>query len=136
GTHNKVTDYFKQPFSELYGLVTRLLREQGRVECLLMAGYGGADKGVNLQVSDWMQTGTDRRLVLIHPDPPGWVRHARPHLASQWPARKAAGRISEIPSRFEDLNTEEWLSACRPPSIGVRRPTGRQREALRPGDPS
>lgn len=113
GTHNKVTDYFKQPFSELYSQVTRLLRESGRVERLVLAGYGGADKGVNLQISDWMQTGTARRIVLVHPDPKKWLAFARPHIAGQWPQWEQSGRARAVPKKVEDVTTKEWVDACR-----------------------
>ena len=113
GTHNKVTAYFKQPFNELYGQLTRLLREEGAVTRIVLAGYGGADKGVNLQVSDWMQTGDAREIVLVHPNPTSWLAGARPHLASQWPTWTAAGRIRTIPRPFEAVSREEWVAAGR-----------------------
>ena len=113
GTHNKVTSYFKQPFNELYGLVTRLLREEGAVTRVVLAGYGGADKGVNLQISDWMQTGDAREIVLVHPNPDSWLAGARPHLASQWPTWTAEGRIKTISKPFEAVTREEWVAAAR-----------------------
>jgi len=113
GTHNKVTTYFKQPFNELYGQVTRLLREDGAVTRIVLAGYGGADKGVNLQISDWMQAGDAREIVLVHPNPGSWLASARTHLASQWPTWGAEGRIKNISKPFEAVSCEEWLAACR-----------------------
>jgi hypothetical protein len=108
-----VTAYFKQPFNELYGQVTRLLREEGKVTRMVMAGYGGGDKGVNLQVSDWIQTGEGREIVLVHPHPGDWLANARPHLASQWPDWHAAGRIRVIAKAFEEVTREDWVAAAR-----------------------
>jgi len=113
GTHNKVTAYFRQPFNELYGQMTRLLREEGAVTRIVLAGYGGADKGVNLQVSDWMQTGDAREIVLVHPNPTNWLASARPHLATQWPTWTAARRIKTISKPFEAVTREEWIAAAR-----------------------
>lgn len=113
GTHNKVTSYFRQPFNELYGQLTRVLREEGTVDRIVLAGYGGADKGVNLQVSDWMQAGDHRRLVLVHPRPAEWLAAARPHLAMQWPDWQGAGRTSTLEKRFEAVTREEWIAAAR-----------------------
>ena len=111
GTHNKVTSYFRQPFSELYAQLTMFLREDSTVRTLVMAGYGGQDKGVNLQISDWMQQRHDRRIVLVHPDPPGFVRDARPHLRSQWADWEARGRICTISKRFEEVTAEELITS-------------------------
>jgi hypothetical protein len=113
GTHNKVTNYFKPPFSELYAQVTRLLREDGDVERIVMVGYGGADKGVNHQVVDWMQASTARSVVLVHPRPDSWASRARPHIGSSWPDWQKAGRGIVIPKWFKDVTTDEWVGSCK-----------------------
>jgi hypothetical protein len=64
GTHDKIADYTRDIFADLFCL---LRAELGKVNRLVVCGYGFADKGINAQLIEWVYSTTrgSRRLVVV-----------------------------------------------------------------------
>lgn len=74
GTFNKIRDYFRQPYFELFAT---LRRQMAKITSLLISGYSFGDKGINAVLTEWMYTGDQRRLIVLHADGSRCIARAR-----------------------------------------------------------
>jgi len=81
GTHNKILRYSDEVFLSLFYRFSEALRDN---TTLVVCGYGFRDKGINKVVVEWLQSGADRRLVIIHPEPERLRLRARGAIALRW----------------------------------------------------
>lgn len=108
GTHNKILDYTRGPFLCLFHT---FVSELDRSDRLVVCGYGFKDKGVNGVLANWLLSGTDRRLVVIHRNPRELAAGARPAIASRWAGWLESGRLRVIEKWVEDVREGELAEA-------------------------
>jgi SIR2-like domain len=101
GTFNKLYDYSGGVFGDQHARFRARLKETTR---LVVAGYGFGDKGINRAVIDWLMSPGDKRLVVVHPDPPALVGGARPAIRGKWADLTKSGRLVEIAAGIEHVD--------------------------------
>jgi hypothetical protein len=103
GTHNKILQYARAHFADLFALFRRSLRD---TQSVVVAGYGFRDKAINTTLIDWMEESTGR-LVVVHPDPRRLHDGARPAAARALERWNEGGRVAFLQRRAEDTSWEE-----------------------------
>lgn len=66
GTYNKMLEYTTGLYDDLYNRFYTSLRLLKR---LVVCGYGFGDRGINLRLLKWINTSSDRKIIVIHPNP-------------------------------------------------------------------
>lgn len=104
GTFNKIPEYTGSIFSDLFAEFRRRLAES---DTLVVCGYGFGDKGINEQVIEWLYGRSDRRLLLIHPEPDELCAAARGAVRDKWKTWLSQGMILLYKSRVEHITWQE-----------------------------
>jgi hypothetical protein len=100
GTGNKPLEYQAGLFVELHQAF-RLSLERGRR--LVVIGYGFADAGINLRLSEWLRAHSDARMVVVHPKPADLKHDSSWKLKAFWDDLEKLGQIRFIPKRAEEV---------------------------------
>ncbi len=99
GTHNKMSDYIKDIYLELYYRFYKILNS---CNTLIIAGYGFNDRGINQKIFNWLNNPANN-LVLIDPNA-GILKYKLPtHLYQKWDEDII---IRKIPNKIENVNWE------------------------------
>jgi len=104
GTFNKISEYTRRIFLDLYYEFSRIL---DRTTMLVSCGYGFGDKGVNERILQWLYGDRKRRIVLIEPKPDELQRSARPAVSLKWDMWCKAGTLTIIPKGIEEVSWDE-----------------------------
>lgn len=64
GTYNKLSEYNRNPFLELF---YRFNSQLNKCTHLIVSGYSFSDKGVNEKIFDWLLTNSNRKIIIIDP---------------------------------------------------------------------
>ena len=107
GTFNKFADYHSSLFADLHTSWRAALE---RVDRLVISGYGFGDKGINLQIIDWVFGRRGRRILLIAPDLNALRLNARGAISRHWESLSNLGALRCLEMGFERCTSEE-LSA-------------------------
>jgi hypothetical protein len=81
GTFNKVLQYTSSIYADLFYQFYRSLRQTDR---LIVCGYGFRDKGINTQIKEWIYSSSDKRIIVIHPNPNRLKNGARGAISNHW----------------------------------------------------
>lgn len=97
GTHNKMSDYIKDLYLELYYRFYKILNSCNN---LIVAGYGFNDRGINQKIFNWLNNPLNN-LVLIDPNAEKMKFKFPTHLFRDWDKNDS---IRKIPHRIENVN--------------------------------
>jgi len=104
GTFNKMLAYSKAAYSGLHNHFFTSLRS---THCLIVSGMSFNDKAINSRIIDWISSPEPRKMVIIHPNPDGLKRSARPAISRQLDNWVTTGHLAVIPKRIEETNWDE-----------------------------
>ena len=108
GTFNKMLDYSRAIFGDVFCLFRHILRESDR---LIVSGYSFGDKGVNTQVVHWLQDAQGRQMIVIHPDRDELLRNARGAIRKNWHNWNTKGQLIFIQGPFESVSWTQLRKA-------------------------
>jgi hypothetical protein len=97
GTHNKMSDYIKDLYLELYYRLYKILNS---CNTLVIAGYGFNDRGINQKIFNWLNNPLNN-LVLIDPNAENIKFKFPSHLLRNWEDSES---IRRIPHRIEQIS--------------------------------
>jgi len=97
GTRNKMSDYIKDLYLELYYRFYKILNS---CNTLIVAGYGFNDRGINQKIFNWLNNPLNN-LVLIDPNTEKMKFKLPTHLFRNWDKNDS---IRKIPHRIENVN--------------------------------
>lgn len=106
GTFNKMLDYSSDIYAEQHFQFHKSLRE---TKFLIACGYGFRDKGVNRKIVEWVYSGDQNKLLIIHPEPDKLVINARGAISGNWGKWVKGNRVIVVPKKIEDVNGNEVL---------------------------
>lgn len=104
GTFNKIPEYTRRIFLDLYYEFRRLL---DHTAILISCGYGFADKGINEQILEWVYGDRKRRIILVEPTPEGLKQRARPAISRKWDEWCENGMLTIIRKGIEEVSWDE-----------------------------
>lgn len=100
GTYNKLAEYIKNIYLELYYLFYKTLKEHNKI---IISGYSFGDKGINDKIFDWLLTGNNRMIII---DP--YVENLRDKMPSilfgEW---NKNNKIIPIKEYIENVTLEQ-----------------------------
>ena len=99
GTFNKMLDYSREIFGELFRSFESLLSGCDRI---VVSGYGFGDKGINTRIVEWFDGGGTRRMAVVHPDPEGLLAGARGAIEKHWKDWRRMGKICVVKEKIEN----------------------------------
>jgi len=104
GTFNKIPEYTRRIFLDLYYEFRRLL---DRTTILVSCGYGFADKGINERILEWVYGDRRRRIVLVEPKPKELQQRARLAVSLKWDDWCKDGTLTIIRKGIEEVSWDE-----------------------------
>ena len=104
GTFNKILDYSKGIFDELFYRFRSTTREANQ---MIICGYGFGDKGINTSIIEWYYAKRGRRFIVIHPDIDELFEKARPAIQHNWTMWDKEDNLILIREKFEDIDIDE-----------------------------
>ncbi len=104
GTFNKMLSYSKTAFSDLYCSLCKSLNNTAR---LVISGFSFNDKAINSRIIEWMISNNDRRLVIIHDEPPRLKLASRPAIARKIDQWIKDDRLRFVAKRIENTCWDE-----------------------------
>ena len=104
GTETKPREYNTLVFDDLHHFFRTSLRT---TQCLVVAGYGFRDRGINYHLSEWIHTSTPKRVVLVHPDPERLRAEIPGAIGDSWDELREIGRWVSVNKRVEELQRGE-----------------------------
>jgi hypothetical protein len=104
GTSNKILRYSSPLFLPMFAQFHECLREAG---CVVVCGYGFADKGINSLLIDSLCSETGPRLIVIDPEPfhPSRCREAVSGKVEIW---QSEGKLEPPIARHVGANDMTW----------------------------
>lgn len=100
GTFNKMAEYSHDIFSEKY---YAFLQSLSQTNILVVCGYSFGDKGLNVNILEWMFSNQRNRVVIIHGSYEELKKSARNAIASKLDAWRRNGRLIHINKWIEEL---------------------------------
>lgn len=108
GTFNKMLGYFSIVFQEQYDAFKMRLKESN---VLIISGYGFGDKGVNTQLSYWLNYNTAHKLIIIHPDKEALINNARGNFRLNLLNQQMKHhKVELVEKKFEELTIGDILA--------------------------
>ncbi|MGH7969522.1 MAG: hypothetical protein ACREIC_12415 [Limisphaerales bacterium] len=104
GTHAKAVQYSFGIHADMHFWFHRLLREHN---AMAMSGYGWSDRVINGRLMEWLHSGIQPRLILMHKHPGELAQFSKSKLWDRYQPLVKAGRIIPIPKWMQDVGTEE-----------------------------
>lgn len=105
GTFNKILDYSKGIFDELFYRFRSTTEEANQ---MIICGYGFGDKGINNSIIEWYHAKRGRRFIVIHPDINELLEKARPAIQHNWTIWDKEDNLILIKEKFEDVDIDEF----------------------------
>ncbi len=109
GTFNKIRDYIKPPYFELFATFRR---QMGRIQHLYVSGYSFGDKGINTILVEWLYGGEDSKLWILHENEVQLLRSARGAIRNLW-GQVARTKMDVYPSYLEKCEWQELREKVR-----------------------
>lgn len=97
GTHNKMSDYIKDLYLELF---YRFYNNLNSHNILIIAGYGFNDRGINQKIFNWLYN-PSHKIILIDPNVEDIKYKFPSYLFGNWDKNK---NIIKIPELIENVN--------------------------------
>lgn len=104
GTFNKMLGYTTGIFADLHCYFHRTLRH---TQYLVCCGYGFGDKGINTKLSEWINAGPDRRLIVVHPDPCQLSGCSRGAIKHNWDFWRKQGKLLPVEKWVQEVSWDE-----------------------------
>lgn len=105
GTFNKMLGYLSDIFETLYDSFKATLRESNK---LIISGYGFGDKGINTQLSHWLNQENAEKMIIIHPYKDDLILHSRGNYRLNFMnADSKHPKVELIEKKFEEVTTAE-----------------------------
>jgi hypothetical protein len=104
GTFNKMLQYTSGIYSDLHYQLCRSLRNMKR---LVVCGYGFSDKGINTRIIEWVYSGGQNKITIIHPSPDNLRQRARGAISKKWEDWISTKRASIIPKKVEETSWQD-----------------------------
>lgn len=76
-----------------------------------MCGYGFRDKGVNRAIVGWIESSSERQMVVIHGSPGSLRDQARGAISLRWGDWVRDGKLRLVPSWLEELSPDDLRDA-------------------------
>ncbi|MBI3168715.1 MAG: SIR2 family protein [Chloroflexi bacterium] len=103
GTFNKMFNYTKGIFADIYCLFREALR---RTEHLVISGYGFGDKGINIQLVEWMYLSPNNKIMLVEPNIENLKTRARGVIQEHWNSWVTQKKLKIIEEGIEKTSWE------------------------------
>jgi len=108
GTFNKMLGYLSGIFEILYDLFKGKLKESN---ILIVSGYGFGDKGINTQLSNWLNYESSIKMIIIHPNKNELILKSRGNFRINIMNEDTIHpKVRLIQKKFEDVKLEEILN--------------------------
>lgn len=105
GTFNKMLGYLSDIFEVLYDSFKERLKE---TNVLIVSGYGFADKGINTQLSYWLNNDYAEKMIIIHPYLDDLLKNARGNFhLNIFNGDRKHHKVEVINKKFEDTTVSE-----------------------------
>ena len=104
GTFNKMFDYTMGIFADIYSSFRQALH---RTENLVVSGYGFGDKGINIQIVEWMYLSPNNKIILIEPNVENLRAQARVVIQKHWKDWITQKKLRVISKGIESTNWDE-----------------------------
>lgn len=104
GTFNKMLDYTNGIFADIYCLFRQALRD---TEKLVISGYGFGDKGINIQIVEWMYLSQNNKIILVEPKPENLKIRARVVIQNHWKDWITQNKLQIISKGIENTTWDE-----------------------------
>jgi hypothetical protein len=109
GTFNKMLGYLSGIFEILYDAFKMKIKSSN---LLIISGYGFGDKGINTQLSYWLNHESSIKMIIIHPDKEALIRKSRGNfrlnlMNANWKHPK----VEFIEKKFEEVGINEITEA-------------------------
>ena len=79
---------------------------------MIVSGYGFADKGINTQLSYWLNHETSHKMVIIHPYKDELIQKSRGNFRlNLMNEHSKHPKVELIQKKFEDASFEDILEA-------------------------
>ncbi|MGG5902592.1 hypothetical protein [Sphingobacterium daejeonense] len=105
GTFNKMLGYLSDVFEILYDSFKERLKE---TNILIVSGYGFADKGINTQLSYWLNNDHAMKMVIIHPYIEDLLGNARGNFhLNIFNGNNKHSKVEIINKKFEEVTMSE-----------------------------
>lgn len=105
GTYNKLAEYIKSIYLELFCLFYKTLKDHNKI---IISGYSFGDRGINDKIFDWLLTGNNRMIII---DP--YVENLKdrmPYILHQeWDAKNKIVPIKEYIENVTLKKLEQYL---------------------------
>jgi hypothetical protein len=108
GTINKILQYSNPIYLDLQCCFHRLLM---RCETLVVAGYSFSDKAINTRIIQWIDLGSPKKLIVIHPNPDSLRKRARTAIRNIWPTWLATRTLSLVSKSVENVAWQD-IAQC------------------------
>jgi len=108
GTFNKMLEYSREVFADVFSLFRFLLRGCDR---LVVSGHSFGDKGINGQIVQWLEGGRTRRMIVVHPDEKGLLGRARGAIRNNWDDWRKLGKVRVVALKIENVSWKDIRSA-------------------------
>ena len=108
GTFNKMLQYTSGIYAVLFYQFYRSLRQTNR---LIVCGYGFRDKGINTQIKEWIYSSSDKKMIVIHPDPNRLKNGARGAISNDWDNLLKNGKLIPIRKSIEQATWQDIKSS-------------------------
>ena len=99
GTVNKMLEYLRGIFLQLH---IQFYQRLAQTNLLIISGYGFGDDGINMRISEWMQSSEDHKLLVIDPNPKSAEERFGGLINNPWDEWKKQSRL-----RVEECGLEQ-----------------------------
>lgn len=101
--------YLSDIFETLYDAFKIKLKESN---ILIISGYGFADKGINTQLSYWLNHESSYKMIIIHPYKDELIKKSRGNFRlNLMNERSKHPKVELIEKKFEEVTIEEILDS-------------------------
>lgn len=108
GRFNKMLNYYKPVFDQLQTHLFSSLAESDR---MLISGCSFGDKAINTRIITWISDVSDRRIILVHPEPTTLWDSARGAIGSHIDEWIKDSRLIVISKGFQEAGWQEIREA-------------------------
>lgn len=104
GTFNKMLEYTSGIYTFLHCQFYHSLANTNR---LVVCGYGFGDKGINNRIIEWIRLSSNRRILIIHPNPEELKKSARVAIRNNWNEWIKQKKLTIIPKKIEETSWKD-----------------------------
>lgn len=108
GTFNKMLDYSAGIYADLHYHFYNSLR---MTSILVVSGYSFRDKGINNQITNWINSSSDKKIIIIHPEPKRLKSVARGSISNKWDGLIEEKKLSLIEKPIENTSWQDILNS-------------------------